>query len=422
MAEKHTKAQAVLASVKTLVAEFDPATMLARDAAELVSVFGEIEHLGAAGKALAARKVADTELWRRKGFKSAAAWLASTTGTGVGDAVGVLKTAEALDGLEATTAQFKAGKLSPRQAKAVATAAAAAPQAEQELLTTADRAPVTELETKARDVRRAASPETEQQRHARLHRDRYLRTWIDQEDGAGCGQWKLPPAEHARLMASIDADKQRIFRCARAEGRREPDQAYAADALTSLAAHQAGLVDGDSPDRGGEGGEGSSRVERRSARDVKVIVRVDDTALRRGHAADGEVCEIAGIGPVPVSQVIEWIEGDAFKAAITTEGTDVRAVVHLGRRPIALQRTALEWMGMGCCTIRGCTSSARLEIDHTADWADTYRTVVNDLAPVCGHHHDLKTHQGFTFSPVQSDGQRVLIPPDGAQPELFDTG
>ncbi len=452
-------------AVRALVARFDPDVTLARDAMELVTVFGEIENLGAAAKAIAADKVAATELWRRKGFKSAAGWLATTTGTGMGDAIATLKTAEALHKLEATTEQFKAGKLSPRQAKAVATAAAAAPESEQELLTTATSAPVTDLETKARQVRLAASPETVDERHARLHRDRYLRTWIDQEDGAGCGQWKLPPAEHARLMAELDHTKSKIFRTARAEGRREPDEAYAVDALVAAVTHHADIIDladtrphedggGDTvgdADAGGDAnadGDGSrtdadgdtvadgdgSRADRpadprrgrtggrRSARDVKVIVRVEASALERGHTVDGELCEIAGIGPVPVSVVQEWVEGDAFKAAIVTDGTDIRSIVHLGRRPIALQRTALEWHGANRCSIRGCTSSARLEIDHTADWADTYRTVVNDLAPVCGHHHDLKSYEGYTFGPLDPDGRRQLIPPETTQSELFDTG
>ena len=199
---------------------------------DLVAVFGEIENLGAAGKSLAANKVAGTELWRRKGFKSAAAWLASTTGTGMGDAVNALTTAAALQGLDATTESYTSGKLSPRQAKAVATAAAADPNAEQELLATAASAPVTDLEAKAREIRIAASPESAEQRHARVHAERHVRTWVD--DDAGYGQWKFTLADHARFVALLDAQKDRIFRTARSEGRREPDQAYAADALLSL--------------------------------------------------------------------------------------------------------------------------------------------------------------------------------------------
>jgi len=312
---------------------------------------------------------------------------------------------------------------------------------------------VTDLEAKAREIRLAASPETIEERHARLHRDRYLRTWIDPEDGSGCGQWKVPPAQHARLMAELDATKSQIFRASRAEGRREPDQAYAVDALLAAVTQHADVVGlavvrPDDPDDQGAGADADAEAgaelagadgdetragagdaprrgrtgSRRSDRDVKVIVRVDASALERGHAVDGECCEIAGIGSVPVSVVQEWVSGDAFKAAIVVDGTDIRSVVHLGRRPIALQRTALEWLGADRCSIRGCSSSARLEIDHTADWATTRRTALDDLTPVCGHHHDLKTYEGYEFGPLDTDGRRELIPPGSIQSELFDTG
>jgi hypothetical protein len=106
------------------------------------------------------------------------------------------------------------------------------------------------------------------------------------------------------------------------------------------------------------------------------------------------------------------IDGGAFVAAVTTKGSEISQVVHLGRRPTALQRTALE-VRSGCvCSIEDCTSKARLEIDHVADWAATGRTELRELAPVCGHHHDLKTYHGYRFGPLQTDGTRRLVPPD----------
>ena len=65
------------------------------------------------------------------------------------------------------------------------------------------------------------------------------------------------------------------------------------------------------------------------------------------------------------------IDGDAFVAAVTTNGTEIDKVVHLGRKPTVLQKTALEWFSAGECSTEGCTNSARIEIDHVADWADT---------------------------------------------------
>ncbi len=394
-----TDLRAAVDSAQLLLKGFDPAVVHARDAAAMVPLFVQLENLGAAGKALAADRVAGTDLWQRLGFPSMAAYLASLDGTSVGEAVAVLETAEALGGLDATTDTFKAGKLSRRQANAVATAAKADPSKESELLNRAAVEPVSGLEKKAREIRLAASPESVEERHARARKERRVTTWDDGE--RGYGRWELPLADHAVLVAELEARRKKIFRHANAEGRRESDQAYMADALLSL------LDTAYSP------GEG----EKRSASDIKVIVRVDDSALQRGYALDGELCEIAGVGAVPVSVVREWVEGDAFKAAIVADGVDVRAVVNLGRKATALQVTALDWINVGCC-VTGCNRTARLEIDHSQDWATTLQTILDDIDRMCGHDHDLKTYASWTLGPRQPDGTRHLSPPpDTAGPD-----
>ncbi len=462
------EARAALATVQSMLSGFDPALVMMRDAMELVQVFAAIENLGAAGKALATRRVSEGDLWRRKGYKSPAEWLARTAGTKVGDAIGVLETAEAMSSLEATTERFKAGALSPRQAKAVATAGKADPLAEQSLLDAAAHRSLNDLETKARQVRQAASRESTEVRNARLHAQRSVRTWTDDETGHGCGQWRLPPAEHAEVLAALSAGTDVVFAAAKAEGRVEPPEAYTADALVALARGQGCGSQGSggqgSAGRNGGSGRGSavvpasaggvgvrrarsagggrpsrgparrrprsgrcvvrparafasssgSGVARRwsgSRRDTKILVRVDHSALVRGRAEPGEVCEIAGIGPVPVAVVQEWMGTDAFKTAIVADGVDIRSVVHLGRRPLAVQTTALQWIHGNACARRGCTRTASLEIDHVAEWATTHHTTVDELAPLCPHDHDLKTFHGFTLGPLGPDGRRDLLPP-----------
>ncbi len=392
--------------VQRFLKGFDPAVVHARDAAAMVPLFVQLENLGAAGKALAADRVAGTDLWQTLGFSSMAAYLASLDGTSVGEAVAVLQTAEAMSGLDATTDTFKSGKLSRRQANAVATAAKADPGKENELLNRAAVEPVTGLEKKAREIRLAASPETVEERHARAHKERRVTTWEDGE--RGYGRWELPLSDHALLMADLEARRKKIFRQANSEGRREPDQAYLADALVSLVADGSGRGEPGVAD--GHGDASRPGAGRRSAADIKVIVRVDDSALQRGVALEGELCEIAGVGAIPVSVVREWVEGDAFKAAIVADGVDIRAVVNLGRKATALQRTALDWINVGCCVV-GCNRTARLEIDHSQDWATTLQTILDDIDRMCGHDHDLKTYRGWTLGPRQPDGTRHLTPP-----------
>jgi hypothetical protein len=363
---------------------------------DLVAVFSRIEHLASAGVALAARRVAGTDLWRRRGgHRSAAHWLAHVTGMGVGDAVKLLETAEAVEEAPDTREALKAGAVSTRQAKAIGRAETADPDAGKRLLAVAPTRSAKELEDEAARVVRAASSESEGERAERVRRGRFFRTWVD--DDGGHGAFCLPPAEFTRFMASVESKKRTVFERARQAGLREHDDAYAADALVALADRPPGAADGEPDDDWSF---------------AKVIVRVDAAALDRGEVAPGEVCEIASQGPIPVADARKMIGHDAFVAAISTHGTEIHKVVHLGRKATALQRTALEWLSAGECSIEGCTSPARLEIDHVADWAHTKVTQLGDLTGPCGHHHDLKTHHHYRFGPLLPSGKRQLIPPD----------
>jgi hypothetical protein len=397
-----------------VLAGFDPALVMSSDAMKLVKLFDRLERFGCAGKTLSIGRVAETGLCRQAGFRSAADWMADATGVGVGDAARVVETAKALEHADATAEAFKAGELSPRQAKVIAGAAIVVPGVEAELLAVASGLSARELDDKANRLVRAGSVESDAERASRLRSQRVLRTWID-GDGLGCGLWKLPPADHARVMAALGEIQSSIFQTARIEGRRESAEAYAADALVSMAEKATGAA-------GSTGSPNGCGADRGSTSDVKVIVRVDHTALVRGEVEAGEICEIAGIGPVDLATVRDWVQGDAFKVAIATEGVDIRSIVHLGRQPIELQRTALQWHTAGTCAIEGCSSTSRLEIDHVAEWSTTGRTTLDELARVCGHHHDLKTHHGYRFGPLGPNGKRQLIAPDTRPGGPPDTG
>lgn len=143
---------------------------------------------------------------------------------------------------------------------------------------------------------------------------------------------------------------------------------------------------------------------------VKVISRIDHTALTRGHTVAGETCDIVGLGPVPVAAVRELMAtGDPFLAAVVTRGQDVASVAHLGRSPTAYQRTALEWRDAHC-VVEGCTASF-CDIDHNTGWAITHDTRTGDIALVCPHDHRLKT-SGWHLEPAPPGQRRRLLPPD----------
>ena len=190
----------------------------------------------------------------------------------------------------------------------------------------------------------------------------------------------------ARLQPIADA----IFGQARAEGRHEPPEAYLFDALMKLADQ------GEDAPRARTGG-------------TKVLVRVDFETLFRGYPVEGEVCEIAGYGPVPVSVITDLLaQGDTFLAAVITRGAAVVGVAHLGRRPTATQKSALQWL-YPTCAVEGCSALAR-EIDHRADWARTHLTDFEFLDGYCGHHHDKKTYDGWAL--VEGVGKRAFVAPD----------
>ena len=153
---------------------------------------------------------------------------------------------------------------------------------------------------------------------------------------------------------------------------------------------------------------GTPRV--RKTTPTKIVVRIDWDTLVRGWPIDGEVCEITGLGPVPVSVVRAMMaSGDAFLAGVVTKGVDVANVFHLGRRPTAYHDTALDWMSP-TCTTEGCNGVVRLETDHREDWARTKVTLLRWLERHCHACHVRKTRDGWAL--VAGRGKRPMVPPD----------
>jgi hypothetical protein len=422
---------ALVGSLRAVLEELEPGQLPARDAAEVVAVCDQLSRLADAGKTLAAGRVAASSLWSRGGHRSAAHWMAKVCGVAVGDAVRMLELAETVAEAPATKDALVAGKLSGRQAGVVGRAERADPAAGRRLVQSAPERSLGEVQADVRRIVAAASPETAEEtavRHRRLQR-----FWHGYDaEGMGIGGWRVPPAEQVRLVARHEAELNAVFEEKRRAGEREPVEVYAADAFIRMfdrrpAARTRTRRDGESLDDGSpdggavdagsgaggavDGGSPDDGVVDEDWSFAKVIVKIDLTALDRGHTVPGEVSEVAGQGPVPVPDVWRMIDGDAFIAAVSTKGTEISKVVHLGRRPTVLQRTALEHRNGLVCSIEGCNSSARLEIDHVTDWAATRRTELDQLAFVCGHHHDLKTHHDHQFGPLMPNGKRRLIPP-----------
>ena len=368
-------------------ASFDAMSLPAEHAGRVVAEAAALERLAATVKGLAAARAADTGAWKATGERSAAHHLARVCGTSVGQAVKEIDTARRLEQLPAVAAAARAGALSAHQAAAVADAATADPSAEQRLVTKARAASLAELREEC--ARTKAAVQDPEARRRAIHERRFLRTWTDAE-----GAWHLAMRENpevgAAIVGALQPLRDELFKAARAEGRRERSEAYAADALTALCR-----------------GEGTKRPTRSRA---KVIVRIDLAALLRGRPLDGELCEICGLGPLAVSAVRDLLDtGDPFLAAVVTAGDAVAGVAHLRRRPTATQQTALEWL-YPSCAVEGCSASTWLENDHRLAWATSGLTVLDMLDRLCSHHHDLKTLDDWSL--VEGRGERPFVPPD----------
>jgi hypothetical protein len=63
------------------------------------------------------------------------------------------------------------------------------------------------------------------------------------------------------------------------------------------------------------------------------------------------------------------------------------------------------------CTVAGCTKT-RVELDHRwgVEYKDTRHTRLDELDPVCGHHHELRTRHGWAL--VAGTGDRPIVAPD----------
>ncbi len=115
----------------------EPWRLDGRDASGLVELAARCERICASIKALGARRVEETKVWRERGHRSAAHWVAEATGETVGAAERTLETTRALDALPETGIAFPAGELSMTQAAEITSAAGADPNAESVLLETA---------------------------------------------------------------------------------------------------------------------------------------------------------------------------------------------------------------------------------------------------------------------------------------------
>ena len=393
----------------------DPDLITATQAAELVLLFARLERLCTAGKVLFSDRAAQAMTWRDEGHRSAASWMAEKTGTGLGDALNALETSSALASLPETADALRRGELSGAQLKVITAAAADNPRTERELLRAAASHSLKGLKERAAQVRAAASSaEQENARYKAIHAARYVRHWAD-PDGAFRLDAKLTPEAGAKLLSALKQEADFRFDAARKAQQEEPPAAYLADALVALVTGEPACVSSeDAPATGSSGAAGSSRSRGPRA---TVVIRVDGKALRRGYAKAVETCSIPGVGPVPVAAVRRQLS-DAFVKILVHDGQDIVTVCHAGRNVSAYVQSALEERDP-VCVVPKCDVAFGLENHHwPADYSESHKTSLGELARVCQWHHGLITNEKWRLT-LEDGSWQWREPPGGAS---FETG
>jgi len=341
------------------------------------------------------------------------------TGTALGAAKGEMETSKALQDLPHTRRKMVDGTISPQQGSLIAGAAKVNPQAERGLLERAGTANLHELRDDALKAK-AAADRSPADTPARLHRQRRLTRFTDAEGARHlnlCG----PVDEVSLIEAEIDRRLTQIVRDQPPGGSLECRDALAFDATVALArrseasdaraersaADDADDQPSDAPDSAGAAKPGHAGRPTRPHH--LALLRLDIEALWRGHVEGDELCEIAGLGPIPVD-VARRLLGDAVLKLIITKGDAVANVTSLTRGPTQAMRYALLWTSP-TCTVEGCSRTI-VEHDHRtgAAYKDTRHTRLDELDRVCHTHHDLHSHHGWAL--VCGTGKRPMVAPE----------
>jgi hypothetical protein len=381
-------------AVRFVARRLAPASMSLDDCEAALAEAAAIESMGSTMVALLSARLASGEAHRGTSAPSAEAHIARITGGTTATAKAAVETGKRLSGLAATSAMARDGRLSTGQTQAIADAAHVNPEAEGYLLSAAPGLTLGQLRDRCAKAKADADPNPEATRK-RLRRGRSGRRY-GTLDGFQHLHMQSAPEDLAEVDATLTPIIDELFVMGRRAGRRERREAYFVDAVVEMARRARGASS-----------TGKTTVT------YTAIIRADLSALVNGRAGAGEMCEIAGIGPVPVSTARRLL-GDAVLKLVLTHGVEVRNVTSLGRGPSAAQKVALLWE-QPTCAVEHCGRRARLEADHVygAEFAKTKHTRVDELDRLCEQHHDKETRHNWALVP--GTGVRPMVPPSDAR-------
>lgn len=407
----------ILGDLETFVASLQAEAYTADGAKALIKQVIRAEKLCGNAKLIMGRRLTKP-VAEGDGHTSPADWMAAASGDSTGRERRDLETARKLETQPELEQAVRSGEVSPVQASLIASALDADPDAARQLLDTAKSESLNVLRDSVRRVIAAKTAEEDAiDRAARIRARRHLRFGVT-DDGAVTFRGELPAVEGAALKNAVQLRKQQIFREAAKSGTWEPHEAYMADALAALCREASGATNVQPSGQPSEDSrpeeEGATRRPEPPARPgtprTEIVLHVSVEALRRGELVPGEICEIAGVGPVPLATV-EYLFGNAFATIMVKRGVNVVSVTRAGRFIPAHIDSALRARDP-VCAVPGCGIAFGLERDHIIPIEEHGPTELDNLVRLCHRHHYLKTHKYFRLVGKPGAWQWINIRPE----------
>ena len=330
--------------------------------------------------------------WKRKGYRSAAEQLAADAGTSVSAARSMLETSKRVAEQPEDGAGVAGGRAVGGEGRAGGRARSRSrPTRRTSCLELAVTAPVAKLREEC------AAGEGGGRRRRDVGADpsgtvRPVTTPTTRTCGTSTPSGTVD--DGAVFVRVFEPIVDELFKPAHKEGRKEPTEAYAFDALIELARRASG--------------ETAETKKASSAPKLLGLVRVDHEALVRGHVEGDEVCEIAGLGPVPACGPASCsVTRSSSSSSPRVSTSPTSRIWDEGRR--SRRRSPCGGRPRSAPSL-DCTRVQRIEFDHREEWRKTHHTRLDEGDGLCGHCHDLKTHFGWAL--VEGTGKRPLVPPD----------
>ncbi|HEY1832233.1 MAG TPA: HNH endonuclease signature motif containing protein [Acidimicrobiales bacterium] len=379
----------------------DP-TFDVEEAAALVQAFDQLGRLATVGTTLSARHAQQLEAHELTGHRNATDWLAQTAGLPFNRAKEMLELPGSLERSPEALNAFTQGQVSFPQAQLIGDAVSVTPESGPRLVEEAKRRTHRQLAQEVERVKQVArSQEEDRERRARAHARRALR-WSRLPEGGIRVQLYLTEEAWARCLPNLKQRANELFRLGRSAKVRSTQEQYMADACVDLLSGAIRRPGADT-DEAAPGNATSTRTS------VTCIVRVDAAALRRGRVGEGEICEIAGVGPISVDAAIDLL-GEAGFRLLVTDAQDVRAITGRTRyAPARLEAALFERDPV--CVVPGCDVSIGLQTHHwRRDFALGGPTELDNLCRICAIHHGLTTSGGWKL--IGGPGKWQWMPPD----------